>query len=322
MALDRDLAVAVAAALGGPAWDGWEPTAATGVRGLRLLRESGAFASFRFSEAVPRSFEVLRRNVGSEPRARADLGDALAAGSRGAYDYVDVDPYGSPLRFLPRAIEACRNGGVLAVTATDLPVLAGAQPVACQRIYAARPVHGRLGPEGAVRILLSTILREAGSDGRWARPLLGYVGGHHVRAYVRLTAPSDDAPPVGTIDPERWPGPSLEGRGPFGPMWLGPLVDGELAARLAVPATAARPREVERLIARLREDAAVPAAFYHEPNRLASQLGLKEPSSPEALVAALKAAGHLAGRTHVRPEGVRTVADRAAVEAIARGLSP
>ena len=318
MALDRDLGVALVRALEPPPETGWETHAATGVRGLRLLAESGAFRSFVFTEANARSFEVLRANLAGEPRATARLADALEVEPEAPFSYVDVDPYGSPLRFLTRALGATAPGGVLAVTATDMMVLAGAQPSACRRRYGANPVRGRLGPEGALRILLRTIDREARAVGRTVEPLLAYVGSHHVRAYVRLPVASGAPSPVDVIDPGRWDGPPLPGLAPLGPFWLGPIVAPALARRLAVPESAAEPVRLARFLDALRDDARVPRPFYFEANVLARALGLPRPPAIERVLVALTDAGFAAGRTHVRPEGIRTDAPRPAVEEAAR----
>ncbi len=288
------------------------------MRGLRLLGETGAFDEFVLTEASPRSFLVLQENVSRVPGARALLGDGRAPPDGGPFDYVDVDPYGSPLPFLPAAFAACSDGGILGVTATDMPVLAGAQVDACRRRYGANPVRGRLGPEGALRILLMVLAREARRSGRAAAPLLAYIGSHHVRAYVRLDRATATPPPIGTIEAREWSGPALGGISPWGPLWLGPLVAPELAPRVEVPPTAAHPRELGRLLERLRSDAEVPAVFYYEPNEIAGPLGLPRPPALEPLIASLRAAGFPAGRTHARPEGLRTTAPRAEVEARAR----
>jgi tRNA (guanine26-N2/guanine27-N2)-dimethyltransferase len=319
MAVDRDLGVAFVRALGRPLGDGWEATAATGVRGLRLLNEGPGFRSFLFTEANPRTFEVLRRNVAGERRARALLADGGSVPSAAPFDYVDVDPYGSPLPFLPAGIAATRTGGILAVSATDMTVLAGAQPSACRRRYGAEPTRGRLGPEGAVRILLMVLAREARAGGRSAWPLLAYVGSHHVRAYVQLRPPPAGPDPVGAIDPERWDGPPLAGSPPLGPFWLGPLVDPEIGGRLAVPPSAAQPRATARFLELLREETGGVSPFYYEANTLSAQLGLPSPPSLADLLSSLRAAGYRAGRTHVRPEGFRTDAPRTTVEELAKG---
>jgi tRNA (guanine26-N2/guanine27-N2)-dimethyltransferase len=323
MAVDRDLGVAFATAHFGPGrLRGWEMLAATGARGLRLLAESGAFASVLFTEAHPDAVTVLRENASTVAGAIVRAGDARDLPPDAPFDYVDVDPYGSPLEFVGTAFAAVRPGGVLAVTATDLMVLAGVQPGACERRYGSHPVRGRLGPEGGLRILLACLARSAQEVGRSVRPLLAYVRGHHVRAYLEVIETKFPAvpDPVGEVDPATWTGPFLGDRGPYGPMWLGPLFDPTLAAALTTPTTAARPRETGASLSRFRSEATVDRPFYYEANELAGALGLPFPPSNEALARALTAQGFRFARTHMRPEGFRTDAPRSVVEDTARGL--
>jgi len=324
MAPDRDLAVAFArawAAGGAADRDGWDVLAATGVRGLRLLHEGAAFRSMRLTEANPAAVDTLRANAARYPGATVDEGDARIA-SRGSFDYVDLDPYGSPLPFLDAAVAAVRPGGVLAVTATDMMVLAGVQAGAAQRRYGARPVRGRLAPEGALRILLATADRRAAARSFSVRPLLAYARDHYVRAYVELgprsQGPAD--PRIAEIDPSRWSGPALGAGGPFGPLWLGPLHDREFVGRLETPPHAAEPKVVARFLARIREEAEVDVPFFYEANALAGALGVAAPPSLERILAALREEGHGAARAHGRPEGFRTTADRTTVEAVVRRL--
>ncbi len=324
MVFDRDIGVAFARAHFGPGWaSGWDMLSATGARGLRLLVESGAFSSFLFTEAHPEAVEVLRQNSGPIPGATVRLADARTLPPEAPFDYVDIDPYGSPVPFLPTALHALGPGGVLAVTATDLMVLAGVQHGTCERIYGSHPVRGRLGPEGALRILLAYVARTARMEGRTARPLLAYVRGHHLRAYfeVRPLLSSSLPDAVGWAGSESWTGPFLGEGGPFGPMWLGALADPGLAARLACPPTAARPRESEKFLALLRSEAEVDTPFYYEANELAGALGLPFPASSDGLAGALTALGYRFARTHMRPEGFRTDAPRIVVEATAKELS-
>ena len=324
MADDRDLGVAFAQALPPPTHGGrtgWEMTAATGVRGLRLLRESGAFGTFTFSEANPEACRVLRENTARVPGAFVVEGDARLAPPAAPFDYVDLDPYGTPAPFVRTALGSVRPGGVVAVTATDMMVLAGTQPSACWRRYGARPVRGRLGPEGGLRILLAYLARDAEALGRSIRPMLAYARDHYVRAYVEVNERSDAAVPVGTIDPENWPGPWVGDRGPYGPLWLGPLFDADLVSRLRVPDGAARAREVERFISRLKEEVTADRPFYFEANVLASRLELAAPPSLRAVEEGLRSLGFRVARTHARPEGFRTDASRKVVEQLVRRLA-
>jgi tRNA (guanine26-N2/guanine27-N2)-dimethyltransferase len=324
MAGDRDLAIAFVRAWSSrvpPGRSGWEVAAATGVRGLRLLHEGAAFDRFRLTEANSEAAAVLLQNAARYPGAVAECRDARIPVQGAEYDYVDIDPYGTPAPFVPAALAAVRPNGVLAVTATDMMVLAGVQRGACERRYGARPVRGRLSPEGGLRILLAYLAREARARSLSVRPLLCYVRDHHARAYLQILPADDRSDPVGTVEPSTWNGPSLGDRGPYGPLWLGPLFDPELVRTLVVPPAASRASETAQFIGRLREEIGADVPFYYESNRLAGELGLPAPPNLPSIIAALLAGGFRAARTHARPEGFRTDAPRATVEAIARSLS-
>ncbi len=324
MAGDRDLGVALLRA-----WapgerrtlTGWDMLAATGVRGLRLLHETGAFSHLRLTESRPEAAGLLAENARGFPEASAERGDARAV-SGAAYDYVDLDPFGSPLPFLDTAESAVRPGGVLAITATDMMVLAGVQPGVAERRYGGRPVRGRLGPEAGLRVLLGHVAVRARGRGRRVRPLLAYCRDHYVRAYLVLgeRTASDPPDPVDALDPTDFAGPELGGRGPYGPMWLGPLFDPAIVGRLDAPPTPAEPVATRRMIERLREECRVDVPFYFEPNSLARSLGLASPPSLAEIMGALRTAGFGAARTHARPEGFRTDAPRPVVEREARRL--
>lgn len=323
MAVDRDLAVAFVAARyppGASSRRAWEMLAATGARGLRIARETGRFAEFVLTELRADAAEVARANAEGLPGVEVRVADATRPIARRAFDYVDVDPYGSPAPFLGAALAAVADGGTFAVTATDMMVLAGAQRGACERRYGASPVRGRLGPEGGLRILLAYAARRAAEEGRTIRPLLAYVLDHHVRAYLEVgrSVPGAGDPPVGILDPAGWDGPPLPPGRPVGPLWLGSLFDPELVAHLGVPTTAAHPVEVDRLLARFRDEARVPAPFYYEPNLLAERLRLCSPPPLRLLLEGLAARGHPAARTHAREAGFRTAAPRATVDEVAR----
>ncbi|MCI4365165.1 MAG: hypothetical protein L3K10_03780 [Thermoplasmata archaeon] len=325
MAVDRDLGVAAATAfLSGGGARGWDMLAATGARGLRLLAETGRFSSFLLTESHPTATGILEQNASGVSGALVRKADARLAPPEAPFDYVDVDPYGSPLPFLATAMDAVQEGGILAVTATDLMVLAGVQPGACERLYGSRPVRGRLGPEGGLRILLARLARIAKERSRALHPLVAYVRGHHLRAYLRVTSRSETTPPdpIDEVDPARWTGPSLGDRGPYGPMWLGRLFDASAVGRMVVPTSAARPEDTRKFLDRIRGEVDVDVPFYYEANELAAALHLPFPPARTAFADALARRGFRMAPTHARPEGFRTDAPRSTVEAIARGLEP
>ena len=325
MGFDRDLNVAVGTALRSTstlARSGWEMLGATGVRGLRLAHESSLFRELLITEREPEAVALIRRNIGETGLTevvRAREADAREPAVGGPFDYVDLDPYGSPVPYLDSLFGSVGDRTVIAVTATDMMVLAGVVGGACERRYGARPLHGRLAPEGGLRILLAYLARRAREAGRRMVPLLCYVHDHHVRAYLELSpGPEPSADPVEEIHTNDWTGPWLGPRPTYGPLWVGPLFDPRFVDALRPPAVAASGHEVERWIERVREEATVDRPFFYEPNELARRLGLSEPPGVSELIDALRAQGARAARAHPQPSAVRTDAPRALVEEAAR----
>ena len=58
------------------------------------------------------------------------------------FDVIDIDPYGAPSIFLDAAVQAVKDGGLLCVTATDMPVLCGQYPETCFAKYGSTSISG------------------------------------------------------------------------------------------------------------------------------------------------------------------------------------
>ena len=59
------------------------------------------------------------------------------------FDVIDLDPYGSPAEFLDGAVQSVSDGGMLAVTCTDMAVLCGNHSEACYAKYGCMPLKGK-----------------------------------------------------------------------------------------------------------------------------------------------------------------------------------
>ena len=70
------------------------------------------------------------------------------------FDYIDIDPFGSPNFLLDSSVKRISRGGILAVTATDTSALAGSYPDACRRKYWAEPLRSEMMHEAGLRILI------------------------------------------------------------------------------------------------------------------------------------------------------------------------
>ncbi len=126
-----------------------EPMAGCGVRGIRLAREVEGVRKVVLNDINLAGTRLAEFNVnlnGLTDKVQVDNKDAnfllsSYAAPRKRFDYVDIDPFGSPVPYIDSALRALRNGGLLALTATDMAPLCGVHAKACLRKYGGKPLR-------------------------------------------------------------------------------------------------------------------------------------------------------------------------------------
>ena len=324
MSFTRDLDVAVLRTVAldrGRRLRIWESLAASGVRSVRWLTETEAVEGLLATELNPEAHLYLQRNLRPWGIAHALAQDARHPEIEGRFDWVDLDPYGTPAPFLPAAVQRLEEGGILSVTATDTAVLAGPERDACLERYGARPLRTYLCREAGLRILLAHIAFVAAREGQGIHPLLCYGRDHHFRIYAQLTAPGP-ALPIREVPFPGYTGPPIpEGRR-GGPLWTGALFDRGFLHRIEVPASAEQGPAVRAWLELLREESAVERIFYYEIGEVCKSRGLPQPPRRDRIFSSFRAAGWKVARTHFDPSGFRTDAPWAEVAALITGLLP
>jgi tRNA (guanine26-N2/guanine27-N2)-dimethyltransferase len=171
-----------------------EPLTGSGVRTLRYLNECPGDFHAKMFDANPLAVETARKNVENlrlTDRAEVMHGDAkllLLTESRGKrFDFVDVDPFGTPAPYLNAAIQSLSpKGGLLAVTATDMPVLCGVYPKIALRRYGGFSTRAPFTHEIAIRLLNGLIYNIAGLNDCSMEPLVVLSTDHYIRTWVRI----------------------------------------------------------------------------------------------------------------------------------------
>lgn len=188
-----------------------EPLSGCGVRTLRYLNECpGDFQALMF-DANPAAVEATQKNIesnGLSKRATVMRGDAkvlLLTESRGRrFDFVDVDPFGTPTPYLNAAIQSLRpKGGLLALTATDMPALCGVYPNVALRKYGGFSIRAPFSHELAIRLLLGQAFNVASANDCSISPLAVMSSDHYIRVWLRVaadrTGANKQAEEIGTI---------------------------------------------------------------------------------------------------------------------------
>ncbi|MEM3342526.1 MAG: hypothetical protein QW728_07525, partial [Thermoplasmata archaeon] len=124
---------------------------------------------------------------------RITSGDLRAYCLNNTFDFIDIDPFGSPVPFAEHAICAARKEGIIAVTATDTSSLAGAYPAVCMRRYWSIPTSGYNKHEMALRILIWRMVLAAASYDIGLFPVFSLSSDHFVRVFLKVKKSVKDA---------------------------------------------------------------------------------------------------------------------------------
>lgn len=306
--------------------------AATGVRGVRVMNETKFTGEMHINDHSPAAEEIITRNVemnGVDATIhRKNLATLL---TEQYFDYIDIDPFGSPAPFIPGAFNSIRNRGYLAVTATDTGALCGSYPKAGLRRYGFRSARSYLTHEIGVRGLLGYLVRQAAVHDRYIEPLISQSINHYYRVVVRVRngAKRADAMlndmggvriiPGGyqlldKIMNEKYPATSSKGMIP-GPFYLGPLhsrgfLEDMISVRSA--STIANTAQVEKLLSLYLEEVDGPS-WHYDTDQVSSHLGRSCPPLAR-VIGDLRRNGHFASPTQFSPTTFKTDGDLAAVK--------
>jgi len=332
MALNRDISVLVLRVL--KPEKALDALSATGIRGIRYLLETPVKEVW-LNDISREAFELMVKNLSlnlgsprealsdgrvafrGEKTAFANLDDAnrLMAEKFRYFDFLDLDPFGSPVEFLDTALRSVKRRGVLALTATDTGVLCGAYKHACLRKYLAEPIRGELCHEAGLRILIGTAVRYAAKYDLGVEVLLAYYRDHYFRAFLKLSSGARKADRslarLGYLWQERngrftyEEGFLPEKPGAAGPMWLGPLKDEGFSKELDNELKEFEPahKKTVEFTRTLIEELDVP--FHYDTHALARRNGL-EVRKVSVVIERLRERGYSATRTHFSPTAIKT----------------
>jgi tRNA (guanine26-N2/guanine27-N2)-dimethyltransferase len=169
--------------------------AATGLRSVRYLKEIPGVQHVVINDLDPKAIDAAKQSCLSNgienSRVTFHIGDASMYMYEKRdpfvqFDVIDLDPYGTASPFLDSAVQAIADGGLLCVTCTDMPVLAGNYPEVCFAKYGCMPLKARYIHEMSLRILLHAIDTAANRYKRYIEPWLSLSVDFYVRVFVRI----------------------------------------------------------------------------------------------------------------------------------------
>jgi tRNA (guanine26-N2/guanine27-N2)-dimethyltransferase len=295
-----------------------------GARGLRVANEIKDIQVF-VNDINPKALELSQRSAGlnclknyqiSENEICAFLGAFSSKGNRGTI--VDIDPFGSPAKYIECGLRATVHGGLLSVSATDLQVLHGLFNDACKKKYHGIPIKTTYSNEIAIRLILGMIATVAARLELEATPIFVETNQHYYRVYLRIQHKPDTRNLIGFIQHCRSCGNRFSTIEPTqhcklckselrtaGPLWVGALFEKEfVSAMLAEIPKYTVDKKCEKTIQKAILEYEMPACYYTL-DEIAEALKTS-PLSLQKIIERLNQNGFTSSPTSLNPTGFRT----------------
>jgi len=328
-----------------------EPLTGCGIRGVRLASEVEGVHKVVINDISPEAAKLAKCNVKSNQLTKRVVvanEDANLLLSRYAapckrFDYIDVDPFGSPTPYMDSAVRALRDDGLLALTATDMAPLCGVHPKACVRKYGGRPLRTEYCHELALRLLIGCLAMTAAKHDVGIRVVFSYSAYNHVRTYAVLSYGAKEADKNvlamgyilhcfecfhrettrGMVSLLKRDCPECGSRlHAAGPLWLGEMWDERFCIQMQKEVKERNLRhgkEILRLLSLAAKEAEAPITYYVI-DKLCDRWGLPVPSMSR-IVVELRKNGYQSVATHFSPKAVRTDAPASVMREIVTKLS-
>jgi tRNA (guanine26-N2/guanine27-N2)-dimethyltransferase len=303
---------------------------ATGARGVRYAKENECIGKVEFVDMDEDACKLAERNaklnrLKSYEVHCCHINDFLFH-NRG-FDWVEIDPFGTPLPYLQSALASFRKEGMLSVTATDTAVLCGAHYKACLKNYGAVPIDNEYCHETGVRILAGAVVRQAATLNLGAEFYLSLSAQHFFKLFVRLRAGAEGAiasmKKLGYISHcpkclhRDWKlnPPILKDKCPkcggklmhAGPLFLGELWDKKFLERMRginrQRDYGNKPR-IDEILSLMEEEVGMPPTYF-DLHKVAEKMR-KSPPNFESFIEKLRQKGFKVSKTHFKRNSIRS----------------
>jgi tRNA (guanine26-N2/guanine27-N2)-dimethyltransferase len=238
------------------------------------------------------------------------------------FDYIDIDPFGTPNPFLDSACQRIFRNGILAVTATDTSALAGTYPAATARKYWAAPSRTWVMHEVGLRILCRKVQLIAAQYEKALVPVLSVATDHYYRIFFRCVpshAPVKDllrqhrflhvcksCMQLAVSDANTGACAACgEQVSAAGPLWTGMLHDAAFVRHMRsqlAKLDAKTAKELDALLAVIEDECRLDTVGFVDLHELASLLKVQAPRTEFVL----EKLGPHACRTHINGAAVKT----------------
>ena len=308
MSLNRSISVLLLNSINKNKMQIADPLAASGVRSIRFLRElnKNKIKKIYINDHNKKAMDLIKQNLALNKIKKSNFiitnedANLFLLNSTG-FDYIDIDPFGTPNPFLDAACKRIGRDGILAVTATDTSALCGTFPKACIRKYWALPRKDAIMHETGLRILIRKIQLVAAQYDKALIPVFSYSKEHYMRVFFRNKKGKNIADKM------------LKMHGFFndaGPMWLGNLWDENLANKIHSNALKnelfKKNNELIKFLKIIMEESKINTIGFYDLHDVCKRNKIKNLQKKDVIINKIKKSGFKASETHFSGHGLRS----------------
>jgi len=163
----------------------------TGAKGIRIALETSA-GTVVLNDKNPSAIKLIQKNVKLNKLRNVEVeskdANVLLSENKYAFDFIDIDPFGSPSHFVDSACRALLpKDSLLAITATDTGALVGSFHDAALRRYGAWLQKTSFYNELGLRVLAGFAVRTAAKYDIGLTPYFSHSNLHYLRVFMRTT---------------------------------------------------------------------------------------------------------------------------------------
>ncbi len=167
-----------------------DPLTASAIRAIRIIKEVPNVEKVLINDLSERALDFAKHNLEinridpSKVEIYNETAEVFLLKTK-YYDYIDIDPFGSPVDFLDAVAKSLAHKGVAGFTATDTAPLSATYPKTCLRRYSAKPIENEFYHEVGLRILIKKIAEVFFQYDIPIEVLFSYSYKHHFRVFVK-----------------------------------------------------------------------------------------------------------------------------------------
>lgn len=168
-----------------------DPMGASGIRELRFLKDiPKMFEKLTIGDISANAIDNIKENfkLNQIPMDLIELKRAEAINTIASqyYDFIEIDPFGSPVEFIDTAIQRIKHNGILSVTATDTAALCGTYPKTTLRRYNIRVKKTLYYEEIGLRNLIAHCQVQGAKYDKALIPIISYSSDHYYKIFFKI----------------------------------------------------------------------------------------------------------------------------------------